>query len=68
LTLIDRFGGDDAVALRSAVHELEDTDAPLADRTDARRLLKKFLGRLAGTVHDVGFDLLQKYLEKKLGL
>jgi hypothetical protein len=68
LSLIDRFGGDDTVALRSAIHELEDVDARPADRSAARNRLKKFLGQLAGTVHDVGLDLLEKYLESKLGL
>jgi DNA replication protein DnaC len=68
LALIDRFGGNDTVALRSAVHEVEDADAPPAERAAARRRLKKFLGQLAGTVHDVGLDLLEKYLESRLGM
>jgi chromosomal replication initiator protein len=68
LELIDRFGGDDAQVLRSAVHELEDADAPSANRSAAKRRLKKFVSQLAGTVHDIGLDLLEKYLESKLGL
>lgn len=68
LARIDRFGGDDTVTLQSAVYELEDADAPPAGRSAARRRLKRFLGQLVGTVHDVGLDLLEKYLEKKLGL
>jgi hypothetical protein len=39
--------------LESALHELEDADAPPAAKSDAGRRLKKFLGRLAGSVHDV---------------
>jgi hypothetical protein len=68
LALIDRFGGDDAPSLKAAVHELEDPDARSADRSVARRRLKTFLGQVAGVAHDVGLDLLQKYLESKMGL
>jgi anti-anti-sigma factor len=68
LALIDRFGGDDKAVLRSDVYELEDADAPRANRSAARRRLKNFLSQLVGTVHDVGLPLLEKYLEKKLGL
>jgi hypothetical protein len=67
LTLIDRFGGQEAPLLEAAVHELEDMDAQPVDRSAARRLLKKFLSQIAGTVHDVGLDLLEKYLESKIG-
>lgn len=68
LALIGQFGGGDTVGLRSDVYELEDPDAPPANRSAARSRLKKFLGQLAGAVHDVGLSLLENYLEKKLGL
>ena len=68
LALIERFGGREAGMLESAVHELEDVDTRPADRSTAKRQLKKFLGQLAGSVHDVALDLLEKYLESKLGL
>jgi hypothetical protein len=67
LALIGRFGGQEAPLLEAAVHELEDADARPADRSAAKRLLKKFIGQIAGTVHDVGLDLLEKYLESKVG-
>jgi hypothetical protein len=67
LELIDRFGGHEAPLLEAAVYELEDTDAPPAKRSAAKRRLKKFLGQVAGMVHDVGIDLLAKYLESKIG-
>lgn len=66
--LIDRFNSQDAVVLRSAVYELEDTAAPPEARSAAKRRLKQFLGQLAGTVRNVGIDLLEKYLESKAGL
>jgi hypothetical protein len=68
LALIDRFGGDDVPSLKAAVHELEDPDARPTDRSAARRSLKRFLGQVAGVAHDVGLDLLEKYLESKMGL
>ena len=68
LALIERFGGSETATLESALHELEDTDAPAAAKSAAGRRLKKFLGHLAGSVQDVALDLLEKYLESKLGL
>lgn len=68
LDLIERFGGADATALQSAVHELEDQDAPTEKRSAAKRRLMKFLGQVAEGARDVGFDLLKKYLESKIGI
>jgi hypothetical protein len=66
LDLIERFGGAEATALQSAVHELEDQDAPTEKRSAAKRRLMKFLGQVAEGARDVGFDLLKKYLESKI--
>lgn len=68
LALIDRFGGQEAPLLEAAVHELEDTEARPVGRLAAKKRLKKFLGQIAGMVHDVGIDLLEKYLESKAGI
>jgi AmiR/NasT family two-component response regulator len=68
LALVNRFGGQEIPALQSAVYEIEDTDAPSEARSAANRRLRQFLGQLAGTVRDVGVDLLEKYLEHKAGL
>jgi len=68
LALIERFGGNETATLESALHELEDTDAPAAAKSAARRRLQKFLSRLTGPVRDVAIDLFEKYLESKLGL
>ena len=68
LALVDRYGGQEKIALQSAVHELEDTAAPPANRSAAKRLLKNFLSQVAGVAHDVAIDLLKKYLESKAGL
>jgi hypothetical protein len=68
LELIEQFGGHQRRELESAVYELEDADAPIAARSDAKRRLKTFLGRIAGPARDVALELLEKYIEDKLGL
>jgi hypothetical protein len=68
LALIDRFGGQEAASLEAAVHELEDMEAPPTNRSAAKQRLKRFLGQVAGMAHDVGIDLLEKYLESKIGV
>jgi hypothetical protein len=65
LALLDRVGGDDAVALKTAVHELEDSQAPLASRKASHKKLKDFLVNLAGKLEDAGLQFLEKYLESK---
>lgn len=68
LDLIHRLGGEDAPFLEAAVHELEDTSGRPADRSAARQRLKKFLNKIAETVHEVSIDVLERYLETKLRL
>jgi hypothetical protein len=68
LKLIHHLGSEDAPLLEAAVHELEDTNALPADRSAARQRLKKFLTQVAGAAHDIGIDLLEKYLESKIPL
>jgi hypothetical protein len=68
IALIDRFGGVEVPSLKAAVHELEDPDARPTDRASAKRRLRRFLGQVAGVAHDVSLDLLEKYLESKMGV
>ena len=68
LELIDQFGGHQQRELESAVYELEDADAPVVARSAAKRRLKTFLGQITGSVREVALELLQKYIEDKLGL
>lgn len=68
LALIDRFGGEEVPLLKTAVHELEDPDARPTDRSAAKRRLRNFLSQVTGIVHDVSLDLLEKYLESKIGI
>lgn len=68
LALIDRFGGTDTAALQTAVYELQNRDAPPAERSAAKRRLKQFVTQGASTARDIGIDLLEKYLESRTGL
>jgi hypothetical protein len=66
LDLVRRFGGAEAAALESALHELRDEDARNADRLRAKQRLKAFLFKLGGKVEDTALAILQKYIESKL--
>lgn len=68
LNLIDRYGGDQTTGLMSDVHELEDPDAPLANRSNAKRRLVKFVQRIGDSVQGVATELLARYLETRIGL
>jgi len=69
LALIDAFAArPEAPALITAVHELEDPDAPANSRKSAKGRLSKFAVGLSGKVGDATLNILGKYLESKLGL
>ena len=66
--LAEKFGGADALALQSAVYELEDEDARPVDHLGAKQQLKAFLYKLGGKVGDKTLEILQRYVESKAGL
>jgi hypothetical protein len=66
LAFIEKYGGGEVAALKSAVYELEDSDAQPEYRSKSKDRLKRFLRQAAGTVQGVGVDLLTKYLESKI--
>jgi hypothetical protein len=68
LALIDRLGGLETVSLRSAVHELEDPEAPKPRKAAAQARLKTFLSQLGAKAQDAAFSILEKYIESKLGI
>ena len=68
LSLVRRFGEEQAGTLETAVYELEDPDARKSDRLKARDRLKEFLGRLGDSVQDIATGVLEKYLESKIGI
>lgn len=67
-TLVHKYGGEERVALESAVHELEDPDARPADRLAAKQRLKGFLFKLGDKVEDAAIQALLRYLEAKSGV
>ncbi|MGB3761962.1 MAG: hypothetical protein WA966_01990 [Ornithinimicrobium sp.] len=68
LDLVARFGGPEQVQLESAVHELEDGGARAEDRIVARGRLKRFLADLGNRGLGISLDVLQKYVEHKVGV
>jgi hypothetical protein len=68
LELIATFGGHERTDLETAVHELEDGGARGTERVAARGRLKRFLADLGNRGLGVGLDVLQKYVELKIGV
>ena len=68
LELIARSNSADAAEFTTAVHEPEDAEAHHTDRLKARQRLKGFLIRVGHTMKDPSIAILQKYVEKKMGL
>ncbi len=68
LELIRQCNFPNAFELQSAVYELEDVSSLPEKRVSAGRRLQAFLGKLGGSAVDVGFGVLQSYIESKLGI
>lgn len=68
LELVATHGGDARGELETAVHELEDDGARGAERIAARSRLKRFLADLGNRGLGIGLDVLQKYVEHKVGI
>lgn len=68
LELAATFGGHERTQLETAVHELEDDGARGTERVAARGRLKRFLADLGNRGLGVGLDVLQKYVEHKIGI
>lgn len=68
LELIRKSNFPNAVDLRSAVYELEDDNGLPEKRVSAGRRLQAFLAKMGDKAVDVGFGVLQTYIESKLGI
>lgn len=68
LELVATHGDKERPQLETAVYELEDQGARGADRIAARGRLKRFLADLGNRGMGVGLDILQKYVEHKVGI
>jgi hypothetical protein len=67
LALIAAHGGAATDSLRTAVHEMEDEDAPSTRRSTAATKLKKFLRGVGITAKGTDIESLDRYLEARLG-
>jgi hypothetical protein len=68
LALIEKYGQQDSAKLASAVHEISDPSIPKAEKVTATNKIKAFLYKLGPETAKVGFNILQTYIEHKLGL
>ena len=68
LALIEKYGQQQSVELASAVHEISDPSIPKAEKVTATNKIKAFLYKLGPEAAKVGFNVLQAYIEHKLGL
>jgi len=67
LDIISKYGGPQTPALKAAVYEIEDQSARPEGRRAARKKLMEFLRQLGQGAQQVAVDVLEKYIEAKLG-
>jgi hypothetical protein len=67
LDLINKYAGAQAGPLLMALHEVEDSGIPAKQRATAKKKITSFLTDLAKRLPDIGADLLEAYLKRKLG-
>jgi hypothetical protein len=68
LELIQQYGGNESRELASSVHELEDQSAPKGGRLNAKQRLTKFLIGVGKRVEGIATNVLQAYIQSKMGL
>jgi serine/threonine protein kinase len=67
LEIISRYGGSQAPALKTAVYEIENQSARPEVRKAARNRLIGFLRQLGQGAQQVAVDVLEKYIEARIG-
>lgn len=68
LSLIVHHGDDEAMLLRSALHELEDPGIPVKTKSEAKRKLRRFLSDFASGFPAIAIGHLQRYVDGRPGL
>ena len=68
LELIQKYGGNESRELASSVYELEDHAAPKGARLNAKQRLNKFLIGVGKRAEGIATNILQAYIQSKLGL
>lgn len=67
LNLIGEYGGNESRELSSSVYELEDNSAPKGVRLNAKQRLTKFLIGVGKRAEGIATNILQAYIQNKLG-
>jgi serine/threonine protein kinase len=67
LEIINKYCGSQAPALKAAVYKIEDQSARSEGRRAAKRKLMEFLRQLRQGAQQIAVDVLEKYIEAKLG-
>lgn len=68
LKVVSTHAGENSQELEAAVYELADNSGKRIDRLKAGQKIKGFLIEVGKRTGDVAFSILQKYVEKQLGL
>jgi len=68
LSFIEAFGGSNRLSLTSDLQELEDEGAKSERRLAAKGRLLAFAGKISGKIGEVSLNIIQSYIESKLGL
>ncbi len=68
IALVEKYGRENSVELASAVHEISDPSIARAEKVTATNKIKAFLYRLAPEASKAGLNILQAYIQHKLGL
>jgi hypothetical protein len=68
LALIERHSPEHSMELASAVHEISDASVARAEKLSAANKIKAFLYKLAPEASKIGLNVLQVYIEHRLGL
>jgi serine/threonine protein kinase len=68
LDIISKYGGPQTPVLKAAVYEIEDQSAGLEGRRAARNKLMEFLRQVGRGTQQIAVDVLEKYIEAKLGV
>ncbi|HTZ48706.1 MAG TPA: hypothetical protein VMH20_14010 [Verrucomicrobiae bacterium] len=67
LKFIKEHGGEQSIELSSAVYLLSDESVPKATRLASGQKLKAFLWAIGKKIGDIAANVLQSYIERKLG-
>jgi len=68
LDIVKKYGADKLPELETAVYEVADKSSKQVDKLKASKMLKGFLIEVGKKTGDVAISILQKFIEKQLGM